>query len=262
MMSECSIWKRVELGELFRFVPDADRQRLGRRGRPGPGENSLEQGQRFRAVVRIPGLVVEVPGQDAPVAAQEADDPAGVILEDAPAVGALEEVRPGTLDPARVMDARPRRRLRAERELGIPAIVEEDEHRPDVVPVGDLQEPLQSPQEAAGVLLPQEIVKEDAHGVEPEVLGPAELLVDDGRVEGRRLPHLERVDGRPGDVVAAERPGLAVGPRPGPFRPSSGPAPFSNPGRPPPRPRRRRLRRARQIGDTIPFSGFFAGSCP
>ncbi len=54
----------VELRELLRVVPDARGQRLRGRRRPRPFEDLLEQGQRLRPA----RLVVEVPGEDAPVA--------------------------------------------------------------------------------------------------------------------------------------------------------------------------------------------------
>jgi hypothetical protein len=101
-------------------------------------------------------------------------------------------------------------------ELGAPAVVEEDEHRPDVVLVSDRKKMFETLQETARVLVPEKIMQEDPDRVEAQPFGPAEFLVDSLRVEGLRLPHLQRVDGRPGDVVAAERPRLRVGPGPGP----------------------------------------------
>ena len=61
---------------------------------------------------------------------------------------------------------------------------------------------------AGGVLLPRQVVQEHPHRLHAEVLGPAELLVDGLRVERVGLPHLELVDGRRRDVVAADQPRL------------------------------------------------------
>ena len=205
----------VEFREVLRFVPDANCQGLGRAGRAGPGEDAPDQGQRSRSVVRVPRFVVEVPGQDPPVLPEEPNDPLRIGLEYAPTPRTFKKPGARTLDPTRVVDARTRRRLRPRGEFGVPAVVEQDEHCPDVVTVGDLQEALEPAQEPARVLLPEQVVEEDPDRVEAEILGPAELLVDDEGIEGLRLPHLERVDRRPRDVVAAERPRLATGPNVG-----------------------------------------------
>src|SRR5439155_15009774 len=62
--------------------------------------------------------------------------------------------------------------------------------------------------EAVRVLLPQQVVQEDAHRVETERLGPPELAVDARRIEGVGLPHFELVDRRRGNVVASDDPRL------------------------------------------------------
>jgi len=99
----------------------------------------------------------------------------------------------------------------------IPYRVEEHEHRSNVMSVGDREELVHSTQKADRVLLPEEIVKEDAHGVEAERLCPTELTVDGTWVERRRLPHLELVDCRTGNEVAANEPACGIGPRPRPL---------------------------------------------
>ena len=74
--------------------------------------------------------------------------------------------------------------------------------------VADCEEGVDALAEAGGVLLPEEIVEEDAHGVHADGFGPAEFGIDALWIEGVRLPHLELVDGVGGDVVAADEPGL------------------------------------------------------
>jgi hypothetical protein len=77
--------------------------------------------------------------------------------------------------------------------------------------------------EAGGILLPEQVVEENAHCVHADAFRPAELQVDALGVEGRRLPHLQFVDGRRGDVVRADEPGLLPIPVVGPlFGPAEG----------------------------------------
>ena len=56
-------------------------------------------------------------------------------------------------------------------------------------------------------------MQEDAHRVEAERLRPTELAVDSTRIERRGLPHLELVDRRAGNEVAADQPSRGIGPR-------------------------------------------------
>src|SRR5450432_4694526 len=65
---------------------------------------------------------------------------------------------------------------------------------------------------ARGVLLPQKIVQEYAHGIHANVLSPAKLLVDLLRIEGVFLPHFQFVDGTGRNVVAADQPWLLLVP--------------------------------------------------
>lgn len=58
------------------------------------------------------------------------------------------------------------------------------------------------------ILLPEQVVQEDAHGIHAHRFRPAEFLVDLDRIEGRRLPHLQLIDRRRGHVIAADQPWL------------------------------------------------------
>ena len=58
------------------------------------------------------------------------------------------------------------------------------------------------------ILLPEQVVQEDAHGVHADAFGPAQFAVDGGGIEGIGLPHLEFVDRGGGQKVRAHRPGL------------------------------------------------------
>ena len=61
-----------------------------------------------------------------------------------------------------------------------------------------VEEPVDPRAVAGGVLLPRQVVQEHPHRRHAEALGPAELLVDRGRIERVGLPHLELVDGGAG----------------------------------------------------------------
>ena len=98
--------------------------------------------------------------------------------------------------------------LGTELRVRLPAGIEENEERADVVFRGDGEEDVDSITKAFGILLPKEVVEEDAHGVHAEALGPAELEVDAFGIEGVGLPHFELIDGVGGNVVAADKPGL------------------------------------------------------
>ena len=75
---------------------------------------------------------------------------------------------------------------------------------------GDLEELVNALLEALRILLPQQIVQEDAHGVHAQRFRPAQFLVDLLRIEGLCLPHLQFVDRAGGNVVGAHQPGLLL----------------------------------------------------
>ena len=116
--------------------------------------------------------------------------------------------------------------LRAELRVGIPAGIEEHEDGLDVVLGGDGEEGVEALLEAFGVLLPELVLQEDAHGVHADGLRHAEFFVVELRVEGGGLKHFELVDGVGGNVVGADQPGLlrvpGVGLFGGPARPGAG----------------------------------------
>ena len=93
--------------------------------------------------------------------------------------------------------------------------IEEHKHRTDVMPRRDGQELVDAFLKTGGILLPEQVVEEDAHGVHAHRFGPGEFLVDLFGIEGRLLPHLQLVDGGLRDVIAADQPGLLRVPRVG-----------------------------------------------
>src|SRR5215468_5700035 len=99
--------------------------------------------------------------------------------------------------------------LRTEVRTGIPDGIEQHKQSADVVARGDLEECVDALAEAGGVLLPQQIVQEDAHRVHADGFRPTELEVDPLRIESVRLPHLELIDRGRGNVVGTEDPGLS-----------------------------------------------------
>src|ERR1700683_4448523 len=104
------------------------------------------------------------------------------------------------------------RALLSETRIRIPDGIEEDEERADIMLRGNLKESVHAFLEAFWILLPEEIVEEDAHGVHAERFGPAKLEINASGIEGVRLPHFDIVDRRGGNVIAADQPGLAGAP--------------------------------------------------
>src|SRR5436190_425485 len=103
-------------------------------------------------------LVPEVPGEDALVLREGADDALRVGLE----LRVLRRVRElgtaGALHPARVVNTRNRVMLLPEVRARIPDRIKQYEHRPDVMPRRDSEEGVDALPEPCGVLLPEKIV--------------------------------------------------------------------------------------------------------
>src|SRR5947207_2631459 len=118
------------------------------------------------------GLVPNVPGENAVVLSEGSDEALDVGLEARNLCGVGQRHRAGTLHPAGIMDAGNWGMLRAEMRQRIPAGVEEDKHRTNVMARGDGQEAVEALLKAGGILLPKQIVQEDAHGVHAEGFGP------------------------------------------------------------------------------------------
>ena len=124
------------------------------------------------------------------------------------------------LHPAGIVHAGNGRMLRPQLGIGIPAGIEQHEKRLDAVPGRNRQKGIHALLEARRILLPQRVMQEHPHGGHAHALRPAQLLVDRGGIEARRLPHLQLVDGIGGNIVAAHRPfllavpGIGLGRRP------------------------------------------------
>ena len=198
--------------------PDAAGEGLGGVDRAGPGEGPGEKGgdegvlvgglAGGGGVVAVVGLVPDVPAEDAVVVGEGSDDAFDVGFELRLVGGVGEFFGTGTLDPAGVVDAGNGRVLGTEVWVGLPAGVEEDEQGADVVFGGDGEEGVEAALEAFGILGPELVLEEDAHGVHADGFAEAELFVVEGGVEGVGLEHFELVDGVGRDEVCADEPGL------------------------------------------------------
>jgi hypothetical protein len=73
---------------------------------------------------------------------------------------------------------------------------------------GDGEEGIEPLGESFGVLLPELVLQEDAHGVHPDGFSQPQLAIVDCGVEGGSLKHLELVNSVGGNVVGAYEPGL------------------------------------------------------
>ena len=98
--------------------------------------------------------------------------------------------------------------LRAQTRLGIPAGIEQHKQRADVMPQSDGEKGVHAFLKTGCILLPQQVVEKNTHGIHAHRLSPGQLLIDLGRIEGCFLPHLQLVDRRSGRVIAAHQPRL------------------------------------------------------
>ena len=82
-----------------------------------------------------------------------------------------------------------------------------------MMPLRNRQKLIQAIEKSARILLPEQIVQEYAHGVEAERFGPPELAIDGLRIECRRLPHLQLIDGSARHEIASHHPAGRIAPR-------------------------------------------------
>src|SRR5206468_2288044 len=111
----------------------------------------------IRRTVRVVGFIEYVPRDYAPVFREASDDSLHVATQLFEARCVREDRSAGALYPAGVMHMRDRCALRAEVRHRIPNRVEEHEHRPNMVTVGDREELVHATQKTDRVLLPEEM---------------------------------------------------------------------------------------------------------
>ena len=99
-------------------------------------------------------------------------------------------------------------------ELGsrIPAGIEQHQHGTNFVFGTYVEELIQAFFESLGILLPEQIMQEDPHGVHAEALRPAQFLIDPFEVERLRLPHFQLIDRGSGREIGPDEPGLLFPP--------------------------------------------------
>ena len=96
--------------------------------------------------------------------------------------------------------------LFAKLRVGVPAGIEQNEKRLNVVLFRNLEEGVDTLLEASGILLPRQVVQKNTHGVEPNRFRPTEFLIDTRAIKRVRLPHLQLIDFRRWRVVASNEP--------------------------------------------------------
>ena len=184
------------------------RQGLRRIGRAGPLERLLQERQRCLQMAAVAGLVVEVPEEDALVIAEGGDDVFHIFAELLVELHGVSAERNGrVLHPAGIVHAGLGSGLLAVMRILGPAVVEEDEQRADAMTGADVQEVVDALLEPRGIVLINDTAQKDAHGVESELLGPAQLLVYLHRVVGILAPHLYLINSSGGSIVAPRHPG-------------------------------------------------------
>jgi hypothetical protein len=169
-----------------------------------------------RRIVSVVGLIPHIPGQDAEIVRKNSDHALDVGPEARILAGIGEDRSSRRLHAARVVNSGNERMLRAELWIRVTAGIEEYEDGPDVMLGGNGQKLIDAVLKACGILLPNEVVQEDAHGVHAQALCPPELAIDLRRIEGRCLPHFKFVDGVGVKEVCAHKPRLLLVPLIGP----------------------------------------------
>ncbi|HXM94518.1 MAG TPA: hypothetical protein VOA64_09735 [Candidatus Dormibacteraeota bacterium] len=76
------------------------------------------------------------------------------------------------------------------------------------MPRRDTQETVNALLKTGGILLPEQVVEKDAHGVHAQRFGPSQFVIDLGGIEGGLLPHLQLIDGGLRNVITSDQPGL------------------------------------------------------
>src|SRR5467141_1083067 len=158
--------------------------------------------------VRIVGLIPHVPAKDPIVLCESSEDTLHISFKARIFRLILERLCPGALHPAGIVDAGARVTLLAELRIRVPAGIEQNKKRFDVVFRRDLEKGIDTLAKSFRVLLPRKIMEKNAHGVEADGLCPAKLEVDALGIEGICLPHLEFIDCSRGNVVAPHEPRL------------------------------------------------------
>jgi hypothetical protein len=92
--------------------------------------------------------------------------------------------------------------------IGIPDGIEQHEHNPYVVLVGDLQKFIHPVQKTLRILFPQQIVQKYPHRIHAQRLRPTQFPVNHWQIECLGLPHFEFVNGCACHKVAAHQPRL------------------------------------------------------
>ena len=92
--------------------------------------------------------------------------------------------------------------------FGIPAGIEEHQHGPDMVARGNGKKAIDAALKSGGVLFPDQVMQEHAHGIHAYLLGPSEFAIDLLGIEGICLPHLQFVHRVGGKKVRAHQPRL------------------------------------------------------
>jgi hypothetical protein len=94
----------------------------------------------------------------------------------------------------------------------MPARVEDHDQHADLVPLRERQKAVDPLRKTFRVLLPEQVVKKDAHAVEAKRLRVAELAIDRRLVPRVRLPHLELIDRGARQEIAPPQPTVLLEP--------------------------------------------------
>ncbi len=109
-----------------------------------------------------------------------ADNACDVIFQLIMPLRVLENNQSRALNPTSVMQTKPWRVLVARMWVRIPAAIQQNEHRADLVAISRCHELLDAPKKSLGIPLRGKVMEKHPNAVEAQPLSPAQLAVDGG----------------------------------------------------------------------------------
>ena len=204
--------------------PNGRRKRLRRVDFTSPAENFTQQRQTPSPFLEIFRLVVKAPEQNTVIIPECVHNVRHILFQPWPGRRIVYGLRPGTLNPLRIMHAGYGFRLFAEFRIVETAPIGKKSHNSlDPVAVADPKELIDTLFETVRISFPDHVMQKNANRIESQAFGKVHFLFYGLRVERLPLPHFELIDCRRSNIVEPYRPFVRGIPGIRPlFRPSFG----------------------------------------
>ncbi len=198
---------QLDLVQSLVAIPNPNRQRLQRSNLLGPVKNRIQQWNRLQVITRVSRLVIKVPKVNPLILAESPKDVLHIDLQ--PRKFRLRPSRiPRRPNPPAVMNPLLRRWLSSNRGIRIPAIIEENKQRPNLVLRSNLQKRRHPLLKSFRVSLISQIMEINPNRVHPNPFRPSQLPINRPRIPTLRLPHLQLVDRSRRQKVSPDNPRL------------------------------------------------------